>query len=237
MSIPPQKCFVEKVGGERVHVSVLLAPGQSPHTYEPTPKQIVSLSKARVYFRIGVPFEKQVVAKIGEAIKGFNIVDTCQGIRQRAMTAEEIAAEIHEATSTGHHDEEGHSRDNDHKSHHHDEGELDPHVWMNPRLVKIQAGNIRDELIRLDPDHRNEYELNCRAFEKELDLLDARIMASLASLHGREFFVFHPGFGYFADAYGLKQVAVETGGKQPTAKQLGELIERARRAGVKLIFV
>ena len=108
---------------------------------------------------------------------------------------------------------------------------------MNPRLVKRQARTICRELCRLAPVHREAFESNCAVFESDLDRVDARIAETLAPLRGREFYVFHPAFGYFADAYGLKQVAVETGGKQPTAKQLQALIEQARSADVKLIFV
>lgn len=214
VSIPPQKYFVERVGGEYVDVSALLPPGQSPATYEMTPKQMVGLGKARVLFRIGVPFEKQVVAKIGATLTDLNIVDTRKGIDLRLM-------------ASPHHDE---SCDHEHDA-------QDPHIWMNPRLAKVQARIICEELSRLDPAHKEAYEKNLRAFEADLDRVDATIAAKLAPLQGREFFVFHPAYGYFADAYGLTQVAVQAGGKTPTAKQLGALIRQAKEAGVKLIFV
>jgi len=226
VSIPPQKYFVERVGGEYVTVSVLLRPGQSPHTYDPTPKQMVELSSAQVYFRIGVPFEKQVVDKIATVLKGLEIVDTREGIDTLVVDTEE-------------HADHGTAPDADHERHEqlgHD-NEPDPHIWMNPRLVKRQARTICRALCRLAPDHSESFERNCAALEAELDHADARIAATLAPLRGRAFYVFHPAFGYFADAYGLKQVAVETGGKQPSAKQLQALIERARSAGVKLIFI
>ncbi|MCK4658471.1 MAG: zinc ABC transporter substrate-binding protein, partial [Phycisphaerae bacterium] len=218
VSIPPQKHFVQRVGGERVQVSVLLPPGQSPATYELAPKQMVELAAAQTYFRIGVPFEKQVVVKIGAMLRNLPIVDLRKGIELRPLS----------------HDPNHHG---DYQGHSHTPGEPDPHSWMNPRLVKKQAQTICAELCRLDPDHREHYERNCRAFEADLDRADAEIAAALAPLRGREFFVFHPAYGYFADAYELRQVAIESGGKQPTAKQLADLIKRAKQANVKLIFV
>jgi len=223
VSIPPQRYFVKRVGGEHVAISVLLRPGQSPATYDPTPKQMVELAAAQVYFRIGVPFEKQVVAKVAAALGELCIVDTREGIDAViANAADHPGCGVEPESDHGHH---GHG------------DEPDPHVWMNPRLVKRQARTICRELCRLTPAHREAFESHCAAFEADLDRVDARISASLAPLRGREFYVFHPAFGYFAEAYGLKQVAVETGGKQPTAKHLTELIEQARSAGVKLIFV
>jgi zinc transport system substrate-binding protein len=218
VSIPPQKHFVERIGGPHVRVSVLLPPGQSPATYEPTPKEVVSLARASVYFRIGVPFEKHLVDKIAAAMKGLNVVDTRKGIELR--TGHACCDHSHEHAD-GHH-------------HHH---EQDPHTWMNPRLAKVQADTIHKALCEVDPAHRADYERNWRALAADLDKVDKRIAAALAPLRGKEFFVFHPAFGYFAEAYGLKQVAIETGGKQPSAKQLAALIEGAKKARVRLIFV
>jgi zinc transport system substrate-binding protein len=218
VSIPPQKCFVERVGGEHVRVSVVLAPGQSPHTYEPTSKQLVHLGAARLYFTIGFPFEKQLAGKVASTFKDLKLVDTREGIDLRMMTEDEEEADEHGGEQ-------------------HEHQLPDPHVWMSPRLVKVQARTICRALGRLDPSHGAEYEVNCRAFEADLDRVDAKIAAALAPLRGREFYVYHPAFGYFADAYGLKQVAVEQGGKQPTAKQLAALIAQAKTAGVRLVFV
>ena len=222
VSIPPQKYFVERVGGLNVRVAVLLKPGQSMHTYEPTPKQMVELSAAKVYFRIGAPFEMQVVDKVGQALRGLYLVDTNEGIT--LLTTTEPCE--HEDQSGGHADE-----------HEHAHSEPDLHTWMSPRLVKVQAANICRALVHVDPPHKADYEANLANFAADLDKLDAQIATALKPLRGREFYVFHPAFGYFADAYGLRQAAVETGGKEPSARQLKNLIDKAKASGTKLIFV
>lgn len=232
VSIPPQRYFVQRVGGDRVDVTVLVPPGQSHHTYEPTPKQVVSLVNAQVFFCVGVPFEKNVVAKIGQAVKTLHIVNTSEGITLRQMDAE--CAEEHQETESS---PVSATQEADHEEHHHKHGELDPHTWMDPRLVKQQAAIICKELSALDPAHADEFQANLSALQADLDNTDARIRTALKPLEGREFYVFHPGFGYFADAYGLKQVSVETGGKQPSAKHLEKLIAQAKKSGVRLIFV
>ena len=216
VSIPPQAYFVERVGGERVDVDVLVRPGQSPATYEPTPKQMAALADAEVYFRIGVPFETPLIGKIAATFANLRIVDTREGITLRRM-------EVH-----------GHDGGPDHS--HHD-GAPDPHLWLDPRLVKVQAQTICRALSKLDPARAGEFQRNLQAFQAELDEVHARLTTVLAPLKGRELFVFHPAYGYFADAYGLKQVAVESGGKEPGQRSLVALIEEARRKGVRLIFV
>lgn len=217
VAILPQAFFVERIGGDYVDVQVLVGPGQSPHVFEPTPKQMSRLAESRVYFEIGLPFEARLLAKLEETVKGLNVVDTREGIQLRKM-------EEWEAEGGEHHDD-------DHA------GSADPHVWLSPRLAKVQVRTISRGLCAVDPSHAADYERNLKALEKDLDDVDQRIAAVLAPFRGQEFFVFHPAFGYFAEAYGLKQVAVETGGKQPGPKQLSELIEKARNSGVKLIFV
>ena len=152
---------------------------------------------------------------------------TSAGVPLRMLTADEITAEeAHEAH------EEPHGQESETNA-----GRPDPHIWLNPLLVKTQARTICDALVELDPQHAADYRKNLAAFEADLDRVHAEIAATLAPLKGRELFVFHPAFGYFADAYGLKQVPVEIEGKEPTAKQLAELIARAKADHVKVIFV
>jgi len=215
VSLLPQAVGVERVGGDRVKVGVLVGPGQSPHTFEPTPKQMTDLARARLFFTIGWPFEERLRAKVTAINPNITVIDTREGVPLRSMTAAE--ADPDEAA--------------------HPAGRADPHIWLSPRLVKIQAATIARALASADAAHAADYEKNLRAFQADLDRADAAIAKALAPLAGKELFVYHPAFGYFADAYGLKQVPVEVEGKEPSAKHLGAFIERARAAGVKVIFV
>jgi zinc transport system substrate-binding protein len=213
VSILPQKDFVERVAGARVEVSVLVGPGQSPATYEPTPGQIARLASARVYFRIGVPFEAAWLGRIRAAGPALEIVDTAAEIRRRAV----------DQVTAGGAPAEG--------------GPEDPHVWTDPALVKTMARAIRDALARLDPTHADEYARNEVAFEADLDALDAEIRRRLSAARGRAFLAFHPSWGYFADAYGLRQIPIESGGKEPGPRTLAAVVERAKALGVRVVFV
>jgi zinc transport system substrate-binding protein len=218
--IPPLAYLVEKIGGEHVKVDVLVQPGQDPHTFEPTPQQILALGKAKIFFKIDMPFETVLLEKISEGHRELAIVDATVGIKKR-MTSDAVCS---------------HSIGNDHD--HPSKGETpDPHVWLSPPLLKIMVKNIGAALCQADPAHRHDYEKNLAVLLDRLDSLDARVRRMLAPYRGRSFFVFHPGFGYFADAYGLKEEAVETAGREPEPQQLNSLIENARADGVKTVFV
>jgi len=209
-SVLPLKTFVERVGGGHVRVEAMVRPGQSPATYDPTPRQVAELASADLYVRVGVPFENAWMTRIRSANPGMPVLDAREGIELRR----------HEG------DDDGHGHD-----------ALDPHVWTSPTRVKVMAANIRDALIRLDPENRSDYQANYRTFAAELDALDGEIRRLLENIPDRRFLVYHPAWGYFADTYGLTQVAIEREGKEPGARTLTALIDQARREGVRVIFV
>ena len=114
---------------------------------------------------------------------------------------------------------------------------MDPHVWLSPPEIKIQARNIARALREADPEREEAYEANLEDFLREVDEVHDRLREALAPYRGRTFYVYHPAFGYFARSYGLEQKAVETGGRGPTGRELLSLIEQAREENVRVIFV
>jgi len=214
VSIAPQKFFVRKIAGTLVNVSVLVPSGADAHTYEPRPRQMVALSKSALYFAVGVDFEKAWLDRVAAANPGMRIILTDAGIAKIPMT-----------------DPHRHGRE-PHRS-----GAPDPHIWLAPAPVKIQAAHILKALSEADPKNRLRYVAGYDAFLKELDVLDDELKALFAGRKGERFMVFHPAWGYFAQAYGLKQVPVEVEGKEPKAAQLRSLIHRAREQGIRVVFV
>lgn len=219
--IVPLAGIVERVGGTDVAVQALVQPGQSPHAFEPTPRQMDGLAQAEVYFRIGEAFETALLRKIEGIHAGLRVVDTRQGVTLRPM-------------EDGHGDHDDHAA---HDGHHHGHGEDDPHIWLDPLRAKQIARTVCEALGELRPERKAAFEANCAAFVKELDEAHARIAEKLKPFAGRSFFVFHPAFGYFAERYGLRQVAVEQAGREPGMKWLEACRAEAKRAGVKAIFV
>lgn len=228
VTMAPQKYFVDQISGGQVPVSVMVEPGANPHAYEPKPRQMTELAKAKIYFTIGDTFDSVWLPRIKNASPGITVVHTEQGVAKIPM-----AEHHHDGEEHGHEDAHHHCTED------HDHGTLDPHIWLDPALVKIQARNIRDALTVADPAQAEQYAANTAAFEQKLDELDQDIRSILSPLpeNQRTFLVFHPSWGYFAKAYGLHQVPVEVGGKEPSPKELSAIIAKAKETGAKVIFV
>ena len=125
----------------------------------------------------------------------------------------------------------------EHSSHDHTHENGDPHVWLDPSLVKTISINIRNHLVRIDPDNSKTYEQNTAELLRELDKLDTDIRQLTVNIEKRKFLVFHPAWGYFARAYGLEQISVEYEGKEPGPNTLANLIEAAKRQDISTVFV
>lgn len=228
VGVPPLQTFVERVGGAQVEAQSLVQPGQSPHTYEPTPRQVAALGSADLYVGIGMPFESAQLPRISAANPRLRVLDARTGIDLRRLEAHDHA----EAAEHGPHDGHQHPQDSAPGQ----AAELDPHIWTSPPLAKRIALAIRDALAEIDPAKARSYEANFQGFAAELDQLDQDIRAQLGPLKHRRFLVYHPAWGYFADTYGLVQVPIEKAGKEPGPRSLSALIDQARREGVKVIF-
>lgn len=216
VSILPQAYFVERIAGPRVRTMVLVGPGQSPHSYEPTPRQMAELSSATMWLTIGVEFETALKPKIAALNPGLAIIDTTVGVTYRTLEAHQ-----HDGEASTEADESG----------------IDPHVWLGRQAVKAMAASIRDALTARDPAGASTYRANHDAFIRDIDATYARIASEVAPLAGKTVFVYHPSFGYILDEFGITQEAVETGGKEPTQKELTALIRNARADGARVIFV
>lgn len=218
VSIVPQKYFVEKIGGDLVEVSIMVQPGASPATYEPKPRQMARLAGTELYFAIGVPFEKRWLDKIAAVNPRMIVVHTEAGVEKVPMAIP------------------GYQENNGYNGQKHDhEGIKDPHIWLSPPLVMIQARNIFTALVQTDRENTRVYEENYRRFILELVRLDMQIFDLLPPKGC--FMVFHPAWGYFARAYGLEQIPVEIEGKEPKPAQLRNLIRLAKERKIKALFV
>ena len=218
VSIIPQKYFVQQISGDTFRVEVMVKPGASPATYEPKPSQMKMLAESDIYFAIGVPFENSWLPKIAGINKQMQIVRTDEGIEKIKM----------ETTSDGEH-EAGHD-------HGHEHGGYDPHIWLSPTLVKQQVAIIASSLEKQYPQYRLLFSENKKKFLKSVDQLNEEMHSILDNSNGLEFMVFHPSWGYFARDFGLEQVPIEVEGKSPKSSQLRELVEHARKHGIKIIF-
>lgn len=217
VSILPQAYFVERIAGDRVDRVTIVGPGQSPHSYEPSPQQMVDIGRASLWFTVGVEFERGLKPKIASLFPSMRIVDTVASVRYRSLEAHA-------------HEEDGHEEAEE-------ESRIDPHVWLGREAVTVQARAMRDALVAMDPEGADAYGKGLEAFLAEVESTYDSLARVLAPLKGRKVFVYHPAFGYFLDDLGLEQVAVETGGKEPTQKGLADLVRRALEEKAAAIFV
>jgi zinc transport system substrate-binding protein len=222
VSILPEQTFVNAIGGDKVNVSLMVQPGNSPHTYEPKPSQMIDIAKADLYFAIDVEFEHVWLPKFQSLNPKMQVIDLADNVTKMQMQ------DKHESEAEDEHH-------NEHEEHEH-EGE-DPHIWTAPSNVKIIAENIYNALKKIDPINADYYKKNLDIFLASIDETDRQIIHILSSIENeRRFMVFHPSWGYFAKAYNLVQIAVEVGGKEPKPKELIHLLTEAKEEKVKAIF-
>jgi zinc transport system substrate-binding protein len=213
VSILPQKYFVERIGGEAVSVTVLVGPGESPEVYSPRPSQLREVERASVYFTIGVPFEGPWLARVMSANPELNLVDTTVGVSLLSLHDHE-------------HGEHGHM----------DEKTADPHIWLSPRRVGIQARTICEALCRIDPSREPVFRANLQSFLEDIGRLDEELRERLGALPRRSFMVVHPSWGYFAEDYGLEMIPIEVGGQEPSAAELAAFIRLAGEKKIRAII-
>jgi zinc transport system substrate-binding protein len=206
VSIAPEAFIVEKIASNLADITTIVKAGSSPHTYEPKPSEMKALSKAKLYFAIGVEFEKSWLKRFKDLNPNLQIVHVDKNITKYPIS-------------------------NDEKK-----GHLDPHIWLDPINLKIIAKNISDALIAVDKDNKAIYEKNLKKFLNEMDSLDNYIKTTLSPITIRKFLVFHPSWGYYARRYNLEQIAIEIAGKKPKPKELISIIKTAQKNNIKVII-
>lgn len=220
VSILPQKYFAERLLENNGEVEVLIGAGMSPHTYEPLPQQMSKLSRADIFFTVGIPFEKVIISRLKNLCNKLQFVATDENI-------EKIKMESH------HHHNEEHHHD---EVHNHEMG-LDPHFWLDPIKASKMAENMAKALIDTKSELADSINENLKKIKAEMAKLDEELAQKLVLFKRKTMLVFHPAFGYFANRYGIIQKAVEIEGKEPAPRQLAELIRNCRAEGIKIIFV
>ena len=210
VSILPIRSLVKEIVGEDFRIEVLVPPGASPETFEPTPRQFIGLNEAQLVFNVGLlEFETALLDKIEDRTK---IVDLSRGIVR-------IEGSCAHAGRNG-------------SDHVHG---VDPHVWTSPRALQRMAENAYEAIHARWPDSAK-YTANHARLQEELRQLDLRTAEKIARSGIRYFIIYHPALTYYARDYGLRQEAVEADGKEPSAKRLTALIRQARKDGIGRIL-
>ena len=208
VSIAPIKPIVEAIVGDDFSVEVLVPAGASPETFEPTPKQFIALNESVMVLSTGLlDFERSLLQRVHDQSK---VVNLSQGI-----------ATIAGSCSHTHHGKHCHHG-------------VDPHIWCSPKCIDIMAKNTYNAIVAMVPD--KDYSTAYSTLNEQIKELDSVVTKLCNNSSLPYFIIYHPALTYLARDYNLEQVAIEHEGKEPSAKHLATIIERARRDGIKRVF-
>lgn len=222
VTIEPQRFFAEKIAGDKFAIHCVVPSGQSPETYDPTPKQMVQIGQSEAYLQIGyIGFELVWMQKIRENNPDLKIFDVSEGMKFVKETEEE---EHEHETDDGHH-------------HHHHAGGIDPHIWSSIEGAKVIAWNTLNAFIELDKENTVYYWKNYNDLLAEIDKTEAVIKRLLDPLADRTFIIYHPALTYFADEFDLVQLCIEMDGKEPSPAQLKQLVTTAKEHHAAVVFI
>ena len=212
VTLEPLRYFAEAIAGEHYDVVSMVPKGSSPESYDPTPQQMVALSHSEAYLRIGyIGFEQTWMKKLESNAPNMKVFDTSQGV-------DLIRGEGHW-----------------HGDHFH-EGGVEPHIWNSTRNAIIIAENVYGALCELDATHQEDYKNRLDVLKETIRRTDENVRTFLENADST-FLIYHPALSYFARDYGLKQISIEEGGKEPSPAYLKHLIELCRQEKAHVIFV
>lgn len=226
VTIEPQRFFAKKIAGDKFTINCVVPSGQSPETYDPTPKQMVGIGRSIAYLRIGsIGFEQVWMPKIQENNPELQIFDVSEGMKFLKDSEEEHAheGEQHGEETAGHH--------------HHHPGGVDPHIWSSIEGAKVIAWNTLNAFIKLDKENTEYYWKNYNALMADIDKADTIIKQLLGPLADRTFIIYHPALTYLAQEFDLVQLCIEADGKEPSPAQLKKLVETAKAGGARVVFI
>lgn len=212
-SILPQVGLVESIGGDRVKVTPMVATGADPHSSELIPSKLQAMSSADIYLQMGSGIEFEALHMntiIGENSE-MEVVNCSQGI-EMATWGEHLWGDV-----------QNNARD--------------PHVWLSPLNMIIMAQNMYNSLMTVDPQNQAYYADNLQALVEDLEALHQTIDSMLAPYNGTAFLSYHPSWGYFSSAYGLKQISIQKEGQEPGPMTISKIVEQAKEENITALVV
>jgi zinc transport system substrate-binding protein len=217
VTIAPQRGFVNAIGGDKVDIVLMVPPGAEPHTYEPSPSQMLALEKADIYAKVGseIEFEIMWFDKLVSINPNMKIIDCSRGVILKESTEMDDHSEILDLEET----------------------RLDPHIWLSPLNAIEMVRNITEGLVEVDPGNSDYYMNNRDFYINSLQRLDSEIRDSFEGIEKRLFLVYHSAWGYFASTYNLEMITVEKEGKELTPAGLASVIDQINEHSISVIFV
>lgn len=229
-TVYPLQFLAEQIGGDFVEVQSVYPPGANEHTYEPSQKDIIDMSESDLFLYIGYNLE-------GFVTNSQSIFEdegvTVAAVGENALAGHEHHDSHSETVTT---EEHNHSEEESHDSHNH--GDVDPHIWLDPHLMIDMAAQVKEELSTLLPDQSALFEENFEALESKLVSLDEEFTTTIENSNKKEIIVSHAAYGYWADRYGIEQIAVTglTNSSEPSQKELENIMQTAEEHNIQYVL-
>lgn len=222
VSIAPQEWLLRQIVDDDLIINTLLPDGADPETYEPSMQAMRWLEQSREYAMVGtLPFEHMQQQKLSHLYPHLRLSRSDAG--------------MHLLYGTHRHD--SHHEHHNHHGHHHDTLEADPHVWVSPANLRVMADSLLAVAVRVNPVKAPTYRQRHSALLSRIDSLQQYMAAKLAAMRGCDIVIWHPSLSYLAHDYGLHQVAVQQGHKEPAPRQVATIIDNVKRHGAALLIL
>ena len=233
-SIPPLKWIVQKIAGNDFEVISIVQPNMNHELFEPKPEDLKTLENSKVFFTYDMlPFEETIEKSLNGSDKITNVLS---GV-DKALFLKGHHHHHDEDKDHDHRDEKHEEHEKKDHDHDHDEDAVDPHVWFSLEIMPQVAKNIKDKLTAMYPDKKDTFEKNYNDFLAELTKFKEKITKKMSTKTKKVFMIYHPALNYFLKDYGIKEIEIESEGKEPSAQQIKEIIDEAKEHGVTTILV
>ncbi|MBX3207447.1 MAG: zinc ABC transporter substrate-binding protein [Labilithrix sp.] len=231
VSIFPIYDLVRRVAGPDADVMLLIPPGRNEHSFDPTPKDIETVTRSKLGVMVGLGLDPWMEKLMKDAAPSARILKVGDRVPTLTIKDDPIGADDHE-----HDDDHDHDKGGDHD--HEGKGAQDPHVWLDPQRAQLIVRAIAEELGRVDAAHAVAYRERATELDASLTALDKEAEERLKALKRRSFVTFHGSFGYFAERYKLNILAViePFPGSQPTGEYVSKVLAVIKQKNVPALF-
>jgi len=236
-SIKPVSMVVAAIAGDRAEIQQIVSSTASPHDFAMRPSDLRKINNADTVVWVGESLERFLEKPLENAGKEASSIEW---LALEGMSLHNFAEEHHHEEDEGEEDHDGHEEheehQDEHESHHHDG--IDPHVWLSPDNARVLAKAVTIRLVSLDAKNAAYYEDNLTAFEKGLTAKDAEIRKALSKVSTVPYIVFHDGYSYFEQHYGLSHAGEITVSpeRKPGAKKVAEIRHEIEEHNVQCVF-
>lgn len=229
-TIYPLQYFIERIGSDLVTVKSIVPPGSDAHSVEIDTKTMVKLAESDAFVHTGTGLEAYANS-VADAVKKENVLMVNATEKVNFKSSKETETHSEESVEHNEEKEEGHDE-------HGEELDIDPHVWLDPQRAIVVAENIKDALVELQPNNKEEFESNFSSLKNELEDLDSEFKTMVNESENKTFIVSHSAYGYWEDAYGLKQIGISglAPTDEPSQKQMVNIIDTLKKDNMQYIF-